>query len=276
MAHPGSDTQQQGRHAAPLNRAQLVDASLRLLEETGAEAFSMRRLAAELGIKSPSLYWHVKSKEELLDLVADDVLGTCPVPDPHSSDWAGALPEFTRRLRHSILEHPGAAPLLVGRIPLGPNGLRLADSCLGLLKHAGFNDDLAADAYMVLVFYAVGFAAQEITFGRGPEARARLAQMSTMLSALPADRYPHLVSAARSFTAPGRLNDRFEIGLSDLIRGLQTRLGTPGSSHTAAAPQSTASRPRRRSRLMVGTTRSHIVAATMSRSPMCGTHEASG
>lgn len=247
MAHPGSDTPQQGRHAAPLNRAQLIDASLRLLEETGAEAFSMRRLAAELGIKSPSLYWHVKSKEELLDLVADDVLGTCQAPDPYSRDWAGELSVLTRRLRESILDHPGAAPLLVGRIPLGPNGLRLADSCLGLLRNAGFDEEPAADAYMILVFYAVGFAVQEITFGRGPEARARLAQVSTMLGALPAGQYPHLRSAARSFTAPGRLNDRFELGLSDLIQGLQRRPGTR-SSRTARAPEGAASKPGRRTR----------------------------
>jgi TetR/AcrR family transcriptional regulator, tetracycline repressor protein len=237
MAHSGSDTRQPGRDAAPLSRAQLVGASLRLLEETGAEAFSMRRLATELGIKSPSLYWHVKSKEELLDLVADDVLGTCPAPDPHVGDWAEALSAFTRQVRHSILDHPGAAPLLIGRIPLGPNGLRLADSCLGLLRNAGFGEELAADAYMILVFYATGFAVQEIAFGRGPEARARLAQVSTMLGALPAGQYPHLVSAARTFTAPGRLNDRFELGLSDLIQGLQQRLG-PRSSRTARTPES--------------------------------------
>jgi AcrR family transcriptional regulator len=219
-------TRQPGRDAAPLNRAQLVNATLRLLEEAGAEAFSMRRLAAALGVKSPSLYWHVKSKEELLDLVADDVIGTCPAPDPYSRDWAGTLTEFTRRLRHSVLTHPGAAPLLVGRIPLGPNGLRLADSCLGLLENAGFPDDLAADAYLILVFYAVGFAVQEITFGRDSQARTRLAQVRTTLSTLPADRYPHLVSIAESFAAPGRLNDPFELGLSDLIQGLQKRLGT--------------------------------------------------
>lgn len=226
MARPQHAARRNSSHPVPLDRERLVGASLRLLEQVGAEAFSMRGLAAALGIKSPSLYWHVKSKQELLDLVVDHVLGTCPAPNPGAEHWPDALAEFTRQLRNAILGHPGVAPLLVGRIPLGPNGLRLADSCLGLLRNAGFDEVLAADAYTILVFYAAGFAIQEITFGRGPQARAQLRQVRNMLAALPASQYPNLTAAAHAFAAPGRLNERFELGLADHIQGLQNRLSS--------------------------------------------------
>ncbi|MFA1547859.1 TetR/AcrR family transcriptional regulator [Actinomadura chokoriensis] len=207
--------------AAPrLDRAEIVRAALDLLDRDGFDAFSMRRLAVELEVKSPSLYWHVRSKDELFDLLIDTVIGKCPLPAADEGDsWQRRLSSLGMDLRQVLLSHPAATRLLPGRLPFGPNGLRLADRVIGLLRRSGFDDRMASYGYLVLVFYVIGFAVQEIAFGKGAANGARLAEVGRYLGGLPADRYPDLVAVADELLAP-RLTDRFEFGLQSLIDGL--------------------------------------------------------
>ncbi|MDL4821484.1 TetR/AcrR family transcriptional regulator C-terminal domain-containing protein [Actinomadura opuntiae] len=207
--------------AAPrLDRAEIVRAALELLDADGFDAFSMRRLAAALDIKSPSLYWHVSGKDELFDLLVDTVIGKCPLPDGDDGrPWDERLIEIGLDLRRVLLAHPAATRLLPGRLPFGPHGLRLADHVVGLLRRAGFDDRMAGYGYLLLMFYVTGFAVQEIAFGKGPENGDRLAEVTRYLEGLPSDRYPDLVAVAGELLAP-RLTDRFEFGLRGVIDGL--------------------------------------------------------
>ena len=119
-----------------LSRSEIVEAALELLEKDGFEAFSMRGLATALNIKSPSLYWHFRSKDELFDLVVDAVLGECRLPAADEADWAERLTSVAREIRRVLLAHPAATRLLTGRVPLGPNWLRLAEYVIGTLRRA--------------------------------------------------------------------------------------------------------------------------------------------
>ncbi|MFI9723240.1 TetR/AcrR family transcriptional regulator C-terminal domain-containing protein [Streptomyces sp. NPDC052396] len=207
-----------------LTRAEIVRAALRLLAEQGYEAFSMRRLAAGLEVKNPSLYWHVQHKEELFDLIADAVVGECPLPAPAGAeDWSGQLAEIARGLRRAMLAHAAAVPLLSGRPFLGPNGLRLADRVAGLLRGAGFDDRTAGHGYLLLLYYVVGFVGQETAFGPGETGEARLHAMHRTLAELPAGAYPHLTALSTAITERG-LDDRFELGLRGLLSGLAAEL----------------------------------------------------
>jgi AcrR family transcriptional regulator len=207
--------------AAPrLDRGEIVRAALDLLDRDGFDAFSMRRLAAELDVKSPSLYWHVRGKDELFDLLIDTVIGKCPLPDAESGEpWQERLSRLGLDLRRVLLSHPAAARLLPGRLPFGPHGLRLADRVIGILRRSGLDDRMAGYGYLTLVFYVVGFAVQEIAFGKGADGGARLAEVGGYLGGLPAERYPDLVAVADGLLAPG-LTDRFEFGLRNLLDGL--------------------------------------------------------
>ncbi|GAA2152068.1 TetR/AcrR family transcriptional regulator [Actinomadura napierensis] len=207
--------------AAPrLDRTEIVRAALELLDAEGFDAFSMRRLAAALDIKSPSLYWHVRSKDELFDLLVDTVIGKCPLPDGDGADpWDEQVIQLGLDLRRVLLAHPAATRLLPGRLPFGPHGLRLADHVIGLLRRAGFDDRMAGYGYLLLMFFVTGFAVQEIAFGKGPGNGDRLAEVSRYLEGLPSDRYPDLVAVAGELLAP-RLTDRFEFGLRSVIDGL--------------------------------------------------------
>ncbi|HEY1176798.1 MAG TPA: TetR family transcriptional regulator [Phytomonospora sp.] len=122
-----------------LDRAEIVRVALELLDTQGLDTFSMRRLAQALEIKSPSLYWHVRSKEELYDLIIDTVYGKCPLPD-ETLAWDARLTELALSLRKVFLDHPAAARLLPGRVPVGPNALRVGDHLIGIMRGAGFDE----------------------------------------------------------------------------------------------------------------------------------------
>lgn len=207
-----------------LDRTEIVRVALELLERQGVDAFSMRGLATALNIKSPSLYWHVRSKDELFDLVVDAVLGECVLPEHGTeSDWREQLAEIAREMRRVLLRHPAATRLLNGRVPLGPNWLRIAESVIGTLRRAQFGDRLAGYCYLVLLYYAVGFVSQEVAFGQGVEGRVRLDQMREYFAGLPGDRYPNVTAVAGGLAERG-LSDRFELGLNGILTGFAAEL----------------------------------------------------
>jgi len=208
-----------GDGPARLDRAEIVRASLELLDADGVEQFSTRKLAARLGIKSPSLYWHVKGKEELFALVIDHVVGQCELPSRRAG-WRRQLDAIGHGLRQAIIEHPATPQLLLGRPLFGPNGLRLADHVIGALRGHGFTDKLASYGYIVFLNYVVGFASQETAFGKGPGQRARLDQVEAFLAELPADEYPDL-TAVRGELVLGKFTHRFELGLDAILDRLE-------------------------------------------------------
>ncbi|UQS26985.1 MULTISPECIES: TetR/AcrR family transcriptional regulator C-terminal domain-containing protein [Amycolatopsis] len=203
-----------------LDRAGIVRAALELLDTDGVEQFSTRKLAARLGIKSPSLYWHVKGKEELFALVVDHVVGECRLPSRRAG-WRQQLEDIGHGLRSALVTHPAAPRLLLGQPLFGPNGLRLADHVIGALRDHGFGDRLASHGYIVFLNYVVGFAIQETAFGKGPGGRERLDQVDAFLAGLPADQYPDLVAVAGELTA-GRFTSRFDLGLGAILDRLDT------------------------------------------------------
>src|SRR5579875_873513 len=87
-----------------LSREQIVRAAIDVADAEGADAISMRRIARELNAGTMSLYWHVSSKEELLDLMLDAIDGEMEVPEP-SGDWRADLRAIARGIRTGLLRH---------------------------------------------------------------------------------------------------------------------------------------------------------------------------
>jgi TetR/AcrR family tetracycline transcriptional repressor len=192
-----------------------------MLDADGFDQFSTRKLAARLGIKSPSLYWHVKGKEQLFALVIDHVVGQCALP-ARSIGWRAQLDAIGHGLRRALIAHPAAPQLLLGRPIFGPNGLRLTDHVIGALRDHGFTDKLASYGYIVFINYVIGFASQETAFGKGPH--QRLDRVESFLATLPADQYPDLTAVAAEFVA-GQFTARFDLGLSAILDRLAADAG---------------------------------------------------
>lgn len=150
----------------PLDRAAIVSAALKLLDEVGLDQLSTRRLAAELGVKGPSLYWHFRNMAELRDLMADQLLNDAlPSPDAYD-DWKAWLAEGARAYRRAALSHRDGARILAAARPTEARRANRFAPNVARLQREGFGEREAWGAFMVLARYAMGFALAEQT-GRG-------------------------------------------------------------------------------------------------------------
>ena len=225
-----------GSKRQPLDRDRVVRVALELLDEVGLEGLSMRRLADRLGIKAASVYWHVRDKEELLDLVFDRVIGEIEVPEPEPSRWRGQVAEVAREMRRVTNSHRDIARVQLGRFPLGPNALTFSEGLHAILRSGGLPDRTSAYAGQLLPLYVSAFALEEGSGLRSPSGEEAspedvLGAIRGYLGSLPAERFPNLVALAGDITG-GDPDERFEFGLELLLDGLERSLtrGDGGSS----------------------------------------------
>ena len=110
---------------APLSQQTIVDAALRVLDEDGVEAVTMRRVAQLLDTGAASLYVYVRNRDELLGLLLDRVAGEIPLPAPDSAQgWRADLTELIQNAVKVLSRHRGIASVAFANVPTGPNALR--------------------------------------------------------------------------------------------------------------------------------------------------------
>jgi TetR/AcrR family tetracycline transcriptional repressor len=214
-----------------IDREGMVGAALGLLDEVGVEGLSMRRLGERLGVRAASLYWHVRNKEELLGLLADEICAGVREPAP-DLPWREKLEALVRENRRVLLKHRDAARILAGTVPSGPNRLRLAETMLGTLLAAGFSGRDAVRAAFLLTDYATHFVAEESRLAgaekaNDPGEREELSEVRRRFESLPEDEYPTTVELAGYLTDPDA-DGRFEFGLGALLDGLERKLAPRG------------------------------------------------
>ncbi len=213
----------------PLTRDEIVTTAIRLIDDEGLDAFSMRRLGAELGAGATSLYWHVRNKDELVDLILDEIIGEVVADfDAHAdagNDWQEQLAEVARSLRRVMLRHRHIAPLIGERPTLGPQALDASERVMGILVDAGFDGLMTSLATGALITYAFGFAMAEARLPGGssqaPESLDAAAAVAAYFAGLPEERYPHTRAIA---AIPVTEEQQFEYGLERLIAGIAADL----------------------------------------------------
>jgi AcrR family transcriptional regulator len=173
------------------------------------------------------LYGYVANKEELVQLVLEQIMTEIPVPDS-GTDWQDMLRAWARECLAVFRRHPGVAGLTLGRVPFGPTMLVAVERMLATLRAAGLPDQVAAFVGDLGSLYVAAFAhEQDVTpvAERGDFA----AQAAAWLKSLPTDQFPNTVAVADVMVA-GTGNDRFEWGLDVLIRGFASYLTSPPSA----------------------------------------------
>ena len=215
------------RRREPLTQAAIVDAALEVLDADGLELLSMRHVARTLDTTAAALYWHVGSKDGLLDLIFDRVIGEQPVPDPDPDRWEEQVRDVARTMRRTILGHRDIVRLSIGRIPLGPHALRYADRVLAILRAGGLPDQVAVAGLQLLMSIVIGFAIDETGEGGQPPAdrpppEAAAAMVRDYIGSLPSERFPHLVEVA-DYIAAADADQRFELLLDCFVDGLAQR-----------------------------------------------------
>jgi hypothetical protein len=108
-----------------LTRERVVAEALAVIAQDGVQALTMRSLAARLGVVPGALYHHVRNKQQLQDLVLDNVLAEVQVDLDPSLPWTEQLKLLAQQLRQVLEDHPGVAGILKTRDPLGPHSLAL-------------------------------------------------------------------------------------------------------------------------------------------------------
>ncbi|MBF6164568.1 TetR/AcrR family transcriptional regulator C-terminal domain-containing protein [Streptomyces gardneri] len=222
-----------GREQPALTRKQIVAEAVALLDAEGMEALSMRQLGARLNAGATSLYRHVANRDELIELVVDEVYGEIDVPridDP--ARWRAAAQECATSLRAMILRHPWMASTLgqVGLSYLGPNVMRLNDRMVGLFEAGGFPAEEAGDGIGAVISYVVGIGITEAAY------LSMLTRSGKTEKEWLAELRPAVEAAAREFPRvaqenwnqdPERLRERkFRYGLDRVLDGLDARRAT--------------------------------------------------
>jgi TetR/AcrR family tetracycline transcriptional repressor len=204
----------------PLRRAEVIAAALALLDEVGLDRLTTRRLAAKLGVQVGALYWHLASKQALLEAMADTMMaGLAAQPLPQDS-WEVQVAAAAQQLRRALLAHRDGARLLVGAIGLGPNILANAERFYRLFRAAGFSLPAAACGWDVIASFVTGFVLQEQTVPLGAEGVPT--DPNRWADMIDPAQFPNL--AAWLSQRPTDREDLFTTELHIIIRGLRPEL----------------------------------------------------
>jgi len=222
------------RDQPALSREQIVSEAVRLLDTEGLDALSMRRLGTRLDAGATSLYRHVANRDELIELVVDQVYGEIDVLEARrKAEWRSAAVACARSTRTMILRHPWVATLLgqVGLAHLGPNVIRLNDRMLAVFEKAGFEPVEADQALGTLMAYVIGMGVSEAawltTVARSEHDEQAWARRLEPLVREAAEQYPRLLVQAELAEPrdPQQARDvHFDYGMERVLDGLAGRL----------------------------------------------------
>ncbi|MBJ7336382.1 TetR/AcrR family transcriptional regulator C-terminal domain-containing protein [Mycolicibacterium sp.] len=137
-----------------LTEKEIVDAALEVIRSEGLEALSMRRLSRELGRSAMAPYWYVADKQQLLDLVAREVLSEVELPAAESGSWEDRLRAVVEAIDARLRQHPGIAEILFARMQ--STDRRLIHGIMAILLDAGFSDKDVVLGYAMIHTYLFG------------------------------------------------------------------------------------------------------------------------
>ncbi len=202
-----------------LSREVIVQSALKIADERGIKALSMRNVAHELGVEAMSLYNHVKNKEDILDGLVELVALEIELPGIEEG-WKEALYKRTASAYNVLLKHPWSVTLFVSRTNIGPVMLRYTDSTLGYLHRGGFSPELSDYAWNSIDSYLYGFLQQVFNFPF--ETSEFQSKAEEFMPELSSDTYPYLYSLAQQVSngTHDGIPD-FDFGLNLILDGLE-------------------------------------------------------
>jgi AcrR family transcriptional regulator len=206
-----------------LSKDSIVQAAIEVLETEGVDGLSMRLVAKHLGTGAASLYVHVANKDELLELIFDELISQVPIPEPDPDRWQEQLREMAVNVRNVLRANSQVALSGLARIPTSYKSLTAAEGTLAILKAGGLSTKVISLAADLLALYIIGGVFEESLYERRglgeDDIEAYVAQIQAFYAALPPDRFPIMTSMAGALTE-GDGDERFLFGLDVIIAGL--------------------------------------------------------
>lgn len=223
----------------PLSRDRIVAAAVAIADADGLDAVSVRRIAAQLQARPMSLYAHVSSKEDLLELMHDHVVGDALLGDV-PEDWKEGLRMIARSTREVALRHPWMIATSGDAPRFGPNTLRHADESAGAVRSLDLSDATKRALLIAVDTYTMGHVMMELagSIRRRPdrevEQARRAATAHYVRREVAAGAYPHLATFdVDELVTAGDAGAHFEQGLDWLLTGVEATL--PRDRHGGAA-----------------------------------------
>jgi AcrR family transcriptional regulator len=222
-----------GRRQARFTRAELAQTAIRIVDTEGLDALSMRRLATELGAGTMTLYHYVRTKDELLTLIGDEVMAEVLLPAGYElpADWQEAIVVVASRSRAAMSRHPWVFDLASNDVGLGPNAVKHMDQTLQAV--AGLDVPLATklDVVAAVDEYVFGYCLEEGAWVLQREQRDAMSRYVEDLVA--GGGYPELARYLgevgadgiwQAFEDHGTDPDRFERNLRRFVAGIAADL----------------------------------------------------
>ncbi|MFI6699984.1 TetR/AcrR family transcriptional regulator C-terminal domain-containing protein [Streptomyces sp. NPDC050509] len=217
------------RQEPPLTRERITEAAIALLDEEGLERLTMRHLAERLGVGTATLYWHIDTKDDVVDLATDAIFAEATLPDDHDSEeshdrfWEENVVTLLSGCRAMLLRHPWSAALPLRQRPsIGPNFLAWLEFLQATLSRAGFNAQQTQATCWLLYNHVLGSAASQSNLQWSKDERASAQEQLRRQR----DTYPTLVDYEYMLDEDWEAN--FHLGVKLVLNGLEAQLPTTG------------------------------------------------
>lgn len=208
-----------------LDKQTVVRTALRVLDEVGLDGLTLRKIAAELNVQAPALYWHFKNKQALLDEMATtllvDAIDTFGVPE--SPGWTEFATTYGSGLRAMLLSHRDGAKMFSGTYLTDDSVYASMERAIRTFTQAGFEARDAVRGLNTIYCFVVGFTIEEQAVYPTPGARDGQYDPAARARRLEGADLPLVRETGDDVL--DNFEDRFEFGLQVIIRGLQPLLG---------------------------------------------------
>ncbi|WP_329138481.1 TetR/AcrR family transcriptional regulator C-terminal domain-containing protein [Streptomyces sp. NBC_01476] len=197
-----------------LRKVNVVDGALALLDDTGLDGLTMRRLGEALGVRAGALYRHFPSKQALLDAMADRILESADLHlEPGPWDERGMI--LAGRLRDALLLHRDGARVVAGAYTAEPHTILFGNTSAALLREAGLPPRQAAWAVAAVSQYVIGHTIEE-------QARAELVEGGSWPEKMEA--FAELADDVARSAFDADPQERFAYGLRLFLNGIRHEL----------------------------------------------------
>ncbi|SFQ07243.1 DNA-binding transcriptional regulator, AcrR family [Amycolatopsis arida] len=224
---------QRCRGPAPTySREQIADAAIRIADDEGLPAVTMRKIATALGTGAMSLYRYVENKEAVFELMADRLVHQQGLPE-RSGEWRTDLRVHARRQRALLLDHPWLLELVSGRPPMGPNLVRELEAQMSILDELGLDIDDMFETIVLVDTWVTGFVRNELAWRAASEEIDDETWMRAfepyVRSLMDSGEFPYFTRVVTEARQPHVDNDtRFERGLDRVLAGIEATLPRRG------------------------------------------------
>ncbi|MDG9710202.1 MULTISPECIES: TetR/AcrR family transcriptional regulator [Streptomyces] len=221
-----------GGQPSGLDRARIIEVTVRLLDAEGLAKFSMRRLAGELSVTAMSVYWYVDTKDDLLELALDEVMGEMRLPDPDADeDWRDQVRALAWEYRTLLVRHPWVSALVGVFLNIGPHNLAFSRAVQRVVRRTGLPAKRLTSTISAVFQFVYGYGTLEGHLSARAKAggmtvdeyfQQALSTVTAAPQAADVMRESQEIMAARGGDTVAEMMERdFEFALELLIAGIE-------------------------------------------------------